>query len=213
MSETKEVVEFLRKNINWNKFFGVCLDIKEDSGFSSRADNFAVSTAIEKAVVRFCNSELRRIDAMGCDLDHSLFGGIELKAKGILFRKQNVKQASKHLIERNILGKDDTYPVKIKNFQGYKKPEEFLEIYQKTSFCKYYLIIQTLGDFDAAIVEDEYVRSRLYCYTDGLFADFEKDKIYRLNLQNINPIRQSEVKLSDLYASAEDTFFNVYNDL
>lgn len=213
MNQTEQVVDFLRKNINWDKFFGVCLDIKEDAGFTSRADNFAVSTAVEKAVVRFCTSELERIDALGCDLMHEVFGGIELKAKGTLFRKRDVKETSKTLMERNILGKDDSYPVKIKNFQGYKKPEEFLEIHKNTSTCNYYLIVQTQSEFDAAIVEDEYVRSRLYCHADGLFADFEKDKIHRLNLQNITPIRQSKIKLSDLYAKAEEDFFKVYDRL
>lgn len=216
MSQTEEVVKFFRETIDWNKFFGVCLDIKEDPGFSSRADNFTVSTAIEKALVRFCDSkiqELKRIDAIGCDLMHKIHKGVEVKAASNLFRVQNIRSTSKHLMERNILGKDDTYPVKIKSFQGKKKPEEFLEFYRNTSTCNYYLIIQTAKKFDAAIVEDEYVRSRLYSFSDGLLADFEKDKIHRLNLQNVNPIRQSEVKLSDLYLKAESEFFKVYDNI
>jgi|TARA_B100000073_G_C23561291_1_gene504240 hypothetical protein len=199
----EEVGEFLRKSIDWNAVFGICEDLRDDPFLKSRADNFITSTMKEKAIVRFCiDPQLKRVDKEGCDLEHVLYEGIELKTKEKLFRKGFSRKTG--------LGPGDTYPVKIKNYLGGEiKDDAFLNRHKEISYTNYVLLVQTGAPYDAAVVTDEYCRSCYYLDGDGIFADFRANDMYRLNLQGIVPKRQG-ITFSSLLAEAEEKFFSLY---
>lgn len=202
----EEVGEFLKESINWNVVFGICEDLRADPCLKSRADNFITSTMKEKAIVRFCiDPELKRVDKEGRDLEHNIYEGIELKTVEKLFRKAFSRKTG--------LGPGDTFPVKIKNYLGGDiKDDRFLNRHKEISYTNYVLLVQSGAPYDAAVVTDEYCRSRYYLDGDGIFADFRSEGMYRLNLQSVVPKRQG-ITFSSLLAEAEERFFSLYDDL
>ena len=59
------LIDLLETEVDWNKVFGVVEDLYNDPGFTSRADNFIVSSSVELALAEF--SPLFRVDQIGYD--------------------------------------------------------------------------------------------------------------------------------------------------
>jgi len=59
------LIDLLETKVDWNKVFGVVEDLYNDPGFTSRADNFIVSSSVELALSEF--SPLFRVDQIGYD--------------------------------------------------------------------------------------------------------------------------------------------------
>ena len=47
------LIDLLETKVDWNKVFGVVEDLYNDPGFTSRADNFIVSSSVELALAEF----------------------------------------------------------------------------------------------------------------------------------------------------------------
>jgi hypothetical protein len=61
----KHFIDHLESDVDWNRVFGVVESVYNDDGFSTNADNFTRSTAVEKAIAKFSN--LKRVDQKGYD--------------------------------------------------------------------------------------------------------------------------------------------------
>lgn len=219
LDQIRELGNLITNNFDWDCFVGFNSDLKTDSGFSSRSDNMIVSSFREKAFAKFCNLDLKRIDKNGKDYEllvpsdllhilpsknHLYRFTLEYKSQEKVHRKR--APSSDVYKERNIIQKDDTYPIKIKNMMGSddnKKTDikTFVEKCKETKTCDFYIINQTnVKDFRIAILDEEYVRSRMYAYGDGAYADFEREHIHFLDLPVITPIQ-----LNDYFFSEENS--------
>ncbi len=150
------------------------------------------------ALSHFCYLDLNFVDKKGQDFNFSYkdfkFIRTEGKTLNKMFRTGNT-QAYEY-ISRNILGKGDTFPVKMYNSQGNIDPEELLEKVKNNPTYDFVILGQT-DPFMIGVVDGDYARSRLYAPTkknsvnskvDGLLADFEKDHIIMLDIQKLVPV-------------------------
>jgi hypothetical protein len=186
----EEIADLIQNNCDWDSFVGFCMDIHNDIGFKSRSDNMLVSSMREKAFSHFCSIPLQHIDENG--RDYKLFKSpIEYKSQQNIFRVRKPNDKNGKLFERGIVQKDDTSPIKMKNFYGSGEAtiHSFLEECKYNSTCEFIILNQTnCFDFRVGLVKDEYARTRYYAQGDGIYADFEKDHIHFLDLSNINPV-------------------------
>ena len=198
------LIDLLETKVDWNKVFGVVEDLYNDPGFTSRADNFIVSSSVELALAEF--SPLFRVDQIGYDFicEGTDATGAEITVIGE-YKGEAVELKMRKKLFYSPRGKNPfkTQDVKMKNFQGDKKTlKDFQE--QKT-FNK--LIVLDLGgwdpyDYKVLVIEDEVARSRYYEKGDGVFAKFQPGDYYRCDIGDVNPIR-SDILLSDIINEAK----------
>jgi|LakMenE18May11ns_1017448.scaffolds.fasta_scaffold9751230_1 hypothetical protein len=191
------LIDLLETKVDWNKVFGVVEDLYNDPGFTSRADNFIVSSSVELALSEF--SPLFRVDQIGYDFicEGTDAVGAEITVIGE-YTGEAVELKMRKKLFYSPRGKNphNTQDVKMKNFQGDKKTlQDFQE--QKT-FNK--LIVLDLGgwepnDYKVLVIDDEVARSRYYEKGDGIFAKFQLGDYYKCDIGEVNPAR-SDILLS-----------------
>lgn len=193
----KQFVELLTYNVDWHSYAGFLIDLKNDKGFKSNSNNMSKSEKRDFALSYFCSLGLDFVDKKGQDF-RLLYKGEEIKPEGKtlnkMYRIGNVRSAE--LIARNILGKGDTFQVKMYNSQGNCDPEELLEKVKNEPTYDFVILGQT-DPFMIGVVEGDYARSRLYApkskgssngKVDGLMADFEKDHIMMIDIPVLVPV-------------------------
>ena len=174
------LIDHLESQVDWNKVFGVVDSTYSDPGFSSNGDNFARSTAIEKAVDKFSN--LVRVDQTGYDFiydDNGTFLRIEMKMKKNLFYKGGFSST---------LGRKtsihETCKFKVKSFLSDKKTvEDFKQI--KTFD---YMMVMDLTARRVVLVEDEMARSLYQNGSDGAMMKLELGQYYQCDIGEVNAI-------------------------
>ena len=193
----KEFAELLTHYVDWHSYAGFCNDLKNDRGFKSNSNNMSKSEKRDFALAYFCSLGLDFVDKKGQDF-RLTYRGEESKTEGKTLNKMYRigKSTSPDLISRNILGKGDTFPVKMYNSQGNCDPEELLEKVRNQKTYDFVILGQT-DPFMVGVVEGDYARSRLYApkkkgsnngKVDGLMADFEKDHIAMIDIQKLVPV-------------------------
>lgn len=188
------LIDVLETQVDWNSVFGVVEDLYYDPGFTSRADNFIVSSSVELALEAF--SPLMRVDKIGFDFIHkdsdasdiemTLVGDVRGEAVELKMRK-NLFYSPRGKFARC------TQAVKMKNFQGDKKTLEDFKNHK--TFNK--LIILDLTYFRILVIEDEVARSRYYEDGDGVFAKFQPGDYYMCDIPEVKPVR-SAILLSEV---------------
>ena len=155
------LIDSLEKNTDWGKIFGVVDSLYNDKGFSSNADNFALETAVEKAIAKFY--DLIRVDQNGYDFT---FGNekIELKMGKNLFYKRKDIYATKKF--------------KVKSFLSEKKTVE--DFRQSKTFD--YMMVIDLTARRVVIVEDEKARSLYQEGADGAMIELKLGDYYECDL-------------------------------
>lgn len=164
-------IDHLESGVNWNKVFGVVDSLYSDKGFSSNADNFARSTAVEKALEKY--SDLVRVDQTGYDfiyIDGDNTIKIEMKMGQNLFYKRKDVNATKKF--------------KVKSFLSETKT---VEDFQKDSTYDYLLVID-LTARRVVVVEDEIARSLYQEGADGAMIELKLGDYYQCDIGEVNPI-------------------------
>ena len=191
------LIDHLESQVDWNKVFGVVDSVYSDPGFSSKGDNFARSTAIEKAVDKFSN--LVRVDQTGYDFIYDQDGTfirIEMKMGQDLFYKggHSPKLGGKTSIH-------DTNPFKVKSFLSETKTvEDFKEI--KTFD---YMMVIDLTARRVVLVEDEMARSLYRKGGDGAMMELKLGQYYQCDIGEVNAILPS-TSLSEGINQAIESF-------
>jgi hypothetical protein len=166
------LIDHLENGVNWNKVFGVVDSLYSDSGFSSNADNFARSTAVEKALAKY--SDLVRVDKTGYDFvwedKTGDFVKIEMKMGQNLFYKRKDVHATKKF--------------KVKSFLSEKKT---VEDFRKDSTYDYLLVVD-LTARRVVLVEDEVARSLYMEGADGAMIELKLGDYYQCDIGEVNPI-------------------------
>lgn len=177
------LIDHLETGVNWNKVFGVVDSLYNDPGFSSNADNFARSTAVEKALAKFSN--LTRVDQTGYDFT---FGDdkIEMKMGQNLFYKRKDIHATKKF--------------KVKSFLSEKKTIE--DFRQNKTFD--YMLVTDLTARRVVVVEDEKARSLYQKGADGAMIELKLGDYYECDLGEITPIKPSKCLSQLIDQSIED---------
>ena len=175
-------IDHLETGVNWNKVFGVVDSLYNDPGFSSNADNFARSTAVEKALAKFSN--LTRVDQTGYDFT---FGDdkIEMKMGQNLFYKRKDIHATKKF--------------KVKSFLSEKKTVE--DFRQNKTFD--YMLVVDLTARRVVVVEDEKARSLYQEGADGAMIELKLGDYYECDLGEITPIKPPKCLSQLIYQAIE----------
>lgn len=179
----KHFIDHLESDVDWNRVFGVVESVYNDDGFSTNADNFTRSTAVEKAIAKFSN--LKRVDQKGYDFLY-YEEKIEMKMGKNLFQKRN-EFATKQF--------------KVKNFYGEKKTLEDFKG-QKTFD---YMMVVDLTSRRVVIVEDEIARPLYEQYGDGVNIKLDIGNYYECDIGQVTPIFPN-IKLSSKIQEAIDQF-------
>ena len=155
------LIDHLETQVQWGKVFGVVDSLYNDKGFTSNADNFARSTAVEKAIAKF--SDLIRVDQTGYDF---LFGDekVELKMGKNLFYKRKDVNATKKFKVKSFLSETKTV-------------EDFKQI--KTFD---YMMVMDLTARRVVIVEEEKARSLYQDGADGAMIELKLGDYYECDL-------------------------------
>ena len=159
------LIDHLETQVQWGKVFGVVDSLYNDKGFTSNADNFARSTAVEKAIAKF--SDLIRVDQTGYDF---LFGDekVELKMGKNLFYKRKDVNATKKFKVKSFLSETKTV-------------EDFKQI--KTFD---YMMVMDLTARRVVIVEDEKARSLYQDGADGAMIELKLGDYYECDLSDFD---------------------------
>jgi len=172
---TKHLVDHLEEDVNWNKFFSIADALYSDKGFSTNADNFARTVALEKALSA-CSS-LIRVDQKGYDFT---------------FNQQDPPEVKVELkVARQMFKKRDPFSTKlfkVKSFLSAKKTVE--DFQEETTFD--YLLVMDLCARRVVVVEDEIARSLYVAGADGAEMRLTKGDYYECELP---PVITSESKL------------------
>ena len=165
-------IDHLEKGVNWDKVFGVVDSLYSDKGFSSNADNFARSTAVEKALAKF--SDLVRVDKTGYDFlwedETGNFIKVEMKMGKDLFYKRKDVHATKKF--------------KVKSFLSEKKTVE--DFKQHSTYD--YLLVLDLTARRVVVVEDEVARALYQEGADGAMIELKLGDYYQCEIGEVNPI-------------------------
>ena len=161
------LIDHLETQVNWSKIFGVVDSLYNDPGFSSKADNFARATAVEKALAKY--SGLVRVDQTGYDF---VYGDdkIEMKMGKNLFYKRKDIHATKKF--------------KVKSFLSEKKTVE--DFKQLKTFD--YMLVVDLTARRVVVVEDEKARSLYTDGADGAMIELKLGDYYECDLGEITTI-------------------------
>lgn len=179
-------IDHLENGVNWNKVFGVVDSLYSDKGFSSNADNFARSTAVEKALAKY--SDLVRVDQTGYDfiyIDGDNTIKIEMKMGQNLFYKRKDVNATKKF--------------KVKSFLSETKT---VEDFQKDSTYDYLLVID-LTARRVVVVEDEIARSLYQEGADGAMIELKLGDYYQCDIGEVNPIMPPTLLSQQIDAAIE----------
>ena len=164
------LIDSLETKTDWGKIFGVVDSLYSDKGFTSNADNFARSTAVEKAIAKF--SDLIRVDQTGYDF---LFGDekVELKMRKDLFHKGGYSSKLK--------GKTSVYETKKFKVKSFLSETKTVEDFKKIKTFDY-MMVMDLTARRLVIVEDEKARSLYQDGADGAMIELKLGDYYECDL-------------------------------
>jgi hypothetical protein len=185
------LIDHLESGVNWSKVFGVVDSLYSDKGFCSNADNFARSTAVEKALAKF--SDLVRVDQNGYDFvwddNNQNLIKIEMKMGKNLFYKRKDINATKKF--------------KVKSFLSETKTVE--DFKQDSTYD--YLLVLDLTARRVVIVEDEVARSLYQEGADGAMIELKLGDYYQCDIGEVDVILPP-LKLSTLIDEAIEKYLD-----
>lgn len=183
----KNFIKFLEKNVNWDKFWGVCLDLYKDPVFKSKASNMTRITIIEKSFA--CYSPLIHVDQVGYDFvyvdENQDKQSNIISLKGVINGLRVEMKMGKNISyspDKSNAGKVKSF--KMKNYHGENKT---LEDFKNQSTFDI-LILVDLRYKKVYVAEDEVVRSKYYNYGDGVHVQLEPGDFQECNIGEVNPI-------------------------